>query len=146
MSFLTTRGKVAVAETPLSEKAMAFGQHIVELEEALTAARDQISDLDIKLRRAEAERDQFRDELKLAKKDKDYFQRMWYTTKAKLKSSASIILDAMRDEDEEDKYRPSPMSVRAVEKALATTRSLNDGGVQAPLPGFLASGPKENAE
>ena len=145
MSFLTTKGKAPVtaqAQQRLSEKAAAFGQHIVDLEEALTAAQGEIATLDRRAKLAEGEREQLRESLKLAVRDKDYYQKVWLETRAKLKSAASIILDAMREDEDNpiDTYRPSPSSVRAVAKALGTRFPEQD---EKALPDFLAAGPRE---
>jgi chromosome segregation ATPase len=151
MSFLTSRGKAIVTEptqerVQMREKAIAFGNHIAELEEQLDEARQQIGDLDRRAKMAEAQVAQLTDEKMELRRERDDFQKRWLECQTKLKTAGNIILDAIKDAPEE-RYRPKPQALRAVEKALATRQSM-ESGVQgtAEIPAFLQRSDEEPRE
>jgi chromosome segregation ATPase len=151
-----TQSEVVPGSERIRDKAIAFGNHIAELEEQLEAAREQIGDLDRRAKLAEAQVEQLRehyervrrewdDERSRLKAERDRDHDKWTRTLATLRSSASLILDAMKEEPEE-KYRPRPSTIRAVEKALATRQALADPEAAAPPPVFLTRRPDAEPE
>jgi chromosome segregation ATPase len=141
-------GSMSEGQVPerLADKAVAFGQHIVSLEEALAEAQQQINDLERRARLAEDRVEALGKETRQLKHERDDFQRRWLTTQTKLQTAGSIILDAISETPVEEKYRARPSNMRAVEKALATKQALDPGETSPTMPAFLAAGPREHEE
>ena len=108
---------IAMPPQKMSDKAVAFGQHIVDLEEALTKARMQIDDLTRRTRSAEDTIKNLRTEKTELRERADDYQRRWIETQTKLRTAGNIILDAIA-QDPAERYQPKPAIMRGVEKAL----------------------------
>lgn len=132
----------------LSEKAVAFGQHIVELEEALAQAREQLTLLNQRSTAAEQKVAELREEKNELRRERDTFQKLWLETQTKLRTAGSIILDAIAPENlpPTEKFRARPASMRAVDKALNARASEPASAEVATIPAFLAAGPKAEVE
>ena len=158
MSFLTSRGaKPVVSDVErkqrISEEAAAFGQRIFDMEEDAAAARRQVAELQQRASLAEAQlarikeehgddRAEFKKRLDALQSQRDEYFTMWKETQTKLRTAGNIILDAIAEHSETERFRPKPASMRAVEKALATRDAMEDPDAQRVVPDFIMAGPK----
>jgi hypothetical protein len=135
-------------EPRLSETFARNVQLVESLEQELRNTVVRAQDWENKAIIAEEQLRKTEDALRAMQGERDYFQRRFLETNAKLRSAASIVLDCIREsekdigkESEVEAYKPKSKAERAVAKALA-----GEEEKAKPLPEFLQKGPAEGEE
>jgi predicted nucleic acid-binding Zn-ribbon protein len=130
--------------TPRLSERFAHSVQLVEsLEQELQATTSHLQDTTNRAKIAEEQLRKTEDALRSMQGERDYFQRRFLETNAKLRSAASIVLDCIRESEKDvgqqevEAYKPKSKSERAVAKALA-----GEEEKAKPLPEFLQKGPE----
>jgi chromosome segregation ATPase len=147
----------------LSHKAAAVAQEMENLESELSEALNRAQQMENRASVAESTVERMEEELKTSRarheteivnlrvnkdseiralrEDRDYYQERFIQVKEKLKSSASIILECLREDkaDVREAYRPRSESLRAVARAVGQTE---EDEPPKQIPSFLSAGPK----
>lgn len=124
----------------LSEKAALVAQQMESLEVELSSAVARGQDMENRAIVAEQQLEKTEDKLAAMQVERDYFQRRFLETNAKLRAGAGVILDCIKESEKDvdaaqakDAYRPKQDAQRAVARAL----SAEEEGEQNPIPEFL---------
>lgn len=142
MSFLTTRGKnQPVLEQPVErsykQKILDFGQSISDLEDENVQLRTALNDITVIADTAKARIKDLETDRDALKKDNVDLSNKWRHMETTLKNALSLLLDAVKQQAPQDRFRPNATGMRAVEKAIATTKALDDPDSGKPIPDFL---------